>query len=349
MLNVPDETSNCDSSLERQAAQWFTCIHTREPSTEELAEWQRWLMSDERHREAFERYEKLWGTIKQAEPYLAPRAVNAPTPHAPRSIRAWPVALAASVLIAAVGVTFNVWRSSASTVLAGSSVVETRIAEDHSYTLPDGSRIEVGARSRVVVDFNDSARTVIIPEGEAYFKVAHERRPFVVKAGSGTITAVGTAFNVHNMAGRVSVSVVEGVVDVKELIAYDGPSPAQPTQRRPDPEPSHVVRAGQGVVYGRNVEPVAAVDPRVVTAWRHGTLKFISEPLGYVVADVERYSDFQITIADPLIADLRYTGAVIPDHIEEWLELLPQAFPIDVQRLGKRAVLLKPRSESSPP
>ena len=83
----------------------------------------------------------------------------------------------------------------------------------------------------------------------------------------------------------------------------------------------------------------------MATAWRDGHLKFIREPLGNVAADVERYADVKISIADPAVAELPYTGTVIPDEIDDWLALLSHAFPIEVQRISKRTVLLKLRAE----
>src|SRR5690606_27572020 len=82
-------------------------------------------------------------------------------------------------------------------------------------------------RTRIVVDFSSATRSVFIDSGEAYFEVAHDAaRPFVVHAGGGTITAVGTAFNVHSVLGRVSVAVVEGAVNVQSTVKEPAIEPA---------------------------------------------------------------------------------------------------------------------------
>lgn len=351
--NARDHATTGDDALHAEAASWFVRIHAGEPGTEEVADWQRWLMADEAHRHAFSRFEDLWQTIGQTEPHLRTQSrseVDAPARS--RTIqRRWPLAIAATALVATVGAGFLLSRSIRSHQLPGSAVVETRTAEDRRYVLTDGSRIDVGARTRVVVDFSGPTRSVIIDDGEAYFEVAHEARPFVVRAGSGTITAVGTAFNVHHVQGRVAVAVVEGAVNVREFVDDDGASVAPvisgtsaPAAPRP---PAVIVRAGEGVIYGRAAKAVEAVDPNVATAWRDGHLKFIREPLGYVVADVERYTNTQISIADPAVAELLYTGTVIPDEIDDWLALLAHAFPIEAQRIEGRMVLLKLRTDAS--
>lgn len=340
-----------EDPLHAEAAKWFVRIHAQEPSTEDISDWQRWLTANEAHRQAFSRFEDLWKTIGQTELHF--RAHN--PQHAATQLTARPsravqrrgiIALAAAVIgFVCVGLLLS--KSAQSTRLPESAVVETRIAETRSYSLADGSTIDVGARSRVVVDFSGSARTIIIDAGEAFFKVAHERRPFVVRAGFGTVTAVGTAFNVHQGRSRVTVAVVEGVVTVSEL-SDDSAGASKATlgvSTQDVKQPSVFVRAGEGVVYGRGAKAPEAIDPRVATGWRQGRLKFIREPLGDVVADVERYTNMQLSIADPAVAELLYTGTVIPNEVDDWLELLPHAFPIHIQRVNKQTVLLKLRAE----
>src|SRR3546814_2068180 len=48
-------------------------------------------------------------------------------------------------------------------------------------------------------------------QGRAMFDVAHDAsRPFVVDAGLGTVTALGTRFQVQRNEDRVSVTLLEG-------------------------------------------------------------------------------------------------------------------------------------------
>lgn len=345
-----DHVTTDDDPLQAEAANWFVRLNTREPDTEEVADWQRWLMASEANRHAFARFEELWQTIGHTEQHfvtqerrdgLAPVAAQ----RSP-SRRRWPLAIAAATLVAVVGVLLMSSDGIRSADLPASAIVQTTIDQVRTFALPDGSRVDVGASTRLVVDFSDSVRRVIIDDGDAYFQVVHDtERPFVVHAGSGTITAVGTAFNVHHTLGRVAVAVVEGAVTVRKLDQALQAAPIATAAQSPEfPQPL-LVRAGEGVEYGRSIKAVAPIDTRVATAWRQGQLKFIREPLVYVAADVQRYSHFQISIADPAVAEFQYTGAVTPDEIEDWLALLPHAFPIEVQRINSRAVLLKLRAD----
>ena len=91
----------------------------------------------------------------------------------------------------------------------------TRTGEQMEVTLDDGSHVWLGAKSRLSVAFTGQQRAVRLDSGEAFFSVRKDRRrPFTVHASNGDITAVGTAFNVREVADRVIVTVAEGVVKV---------------------------------------------------------------------------------------------------------------------------------------
>jgi transmembrane sensor len=336
-----------DDPLRREAAEWFVRLNTHEPDTDEVGEWQRWLLKSEAHRQAFAEFEDLWQTIGQTG--LESPATQAAAEPQQGKRWFWPVGLAATFLVGAVGALFFSADMGASSDLPSSALVQTRKAEDRTYNLPDGSRIDVGASTRVVVDFGTTARNVFIDSGEAYFEVAHDTaRPFVVHAGAGTITAVGTAFNVHTALGRVSVAVVEGTVKVQNSV-HDTSAPAKDDSVSPQSTAPLLVHAGEGVAYDRSLQPVESVDARVATSWRNGHLKFLREPLAYVVSDIERYADLQIAIADPSLGELLYTGTVVPENLDDWLALLSHAFPIEVQRINQRAILLKRREAPTVP
>ena len=87
--------------------------------------------------------------------------------------------------------------------------------EKQHVQLADRSHVTLASASEVASHFTPRVRTVTLQRGEAYFEVRHEAsRPFVVRAGDMTVTAVGTKFDVRTSAGRTVVAVTEGAVDV---------------------------------------------------------------------------------------------------------------------------------------
>lgn len=166
--------------------------------------------------------------------------------------------------------------------------------------------------------------------GQLFVTVAPERdRPFVVDAGGLRVTAVGTAFDVLQEAGRTVVTVMEGRTDVR---IAGGSAEATPIR----------LSAGQQLSYvpGSASLPVRWVDPAVSSAWRTGVLKFVDEPLKNVIATINRYVAREIVIEDPAIGALTFTGTAHLDRIEGWLAALPAVFPVSVLDLpdGRRLV-----------
>jgi transmembrane sensor len=167
--------------------------------------------------------------------------------------------------------------------------------------------------------------------GEAFFAVKKDHsRPFIVRAPQGDITAVGTAFDVRALADKVTVEVTEGVVSVAPEPRSAGVTPG-------------VVRVASGqqvVIDPRLAAPALAVtqseNPGERSRWREGMLVYRDEPLREVVADVSRYTDRQVEIADDVVGAMRYTGVIYKSAANEWATALPESFPVLLISEGDR-------------
>jgi ferric-dicitrate binding protein FerR (iron transport regulator) len=84
--------------------------------------------------------------------------------------------------------------------------------------LADGSRVWLNAGSslRYPVGFQDSVRQVFL-EGEAYFEVNHDGKPFIVSTGSMNTRVLGTSFNISAYADDLEykTTLLEGKVRVE--------------------------------------------------------------------------------------------------------------------------------------
>ena len=208
------------------------------------------------------------------------------------------------------------------------AAVETKRAA----TLPDGSRVILSTQTSIDVDFNGSKRNLDLSVGEAYFKVKHDRHhPFTVHAGDISVTALGTAFDVHRTADTVTVTVEEGTVEIAGNVFAKKGLPA--TWR---------AEAGYQLIYssqGRTAM-IANVDTSTTLEWRGGELAYVWEPLGAVIEDLNRYSEHKIIIKDPSIAGLHYTGTVFTAAAADWLQAIQQAYPVRADTAANGDIVL---------
>jgi transmembrane sensor len=193
--------------------------------------------------------------------------------------------------------------------------------------LPDGSTVSLGASSALSVAFDGPQRRVVLHRGEAYFAVASDpNHPFIVEAGSGTVTVLGTKFGVKIADARVTVGVAEGVVSVAA-----GPGAPIRLQR------GETARYGAG-----GLARGEGVDVADVGSWRDGRLIFQGLPLGEVLEDLERYRGGRIFVTDGRLAALPVTGVFDITRADGALDTIARALPIRVTRIGDLVVLVQP-------
>ena len=232
----------------------------------------------------------------------------------------------------------------------------TALGEQRSVTLADGSVVRLNTLTRIGVAFSDGQRRIDLVEGQASFDVAHDAaRPFVVAAGDGLVTALGTEFDVLKAGPAVVVTLVSGSVTVEQVAAEARASTAGPAVPSPDEvsEPRQTVVAAARLDPGEQVSivpdgaltPVAAVDLDQVTAWQRGKIKLVDTPLAEAIAEVNRYSTTRLDLADDTLAQERIGGVFDVGDTDTFVRALEVRFGLRAVRAStRRVVLMRPAS-----
>ena len=223
----------------------------------------------------------------------------------------------------------------------------TRVGEQQTLELDDGSVVTLNTGGRLAVDYSGPARRIVLERGEAYFEVTEDpRRPFTVDLGARAVTAVGTAFNIRKSPERYQVAVVEGAVTFHAVTDGAAPSPppvsadgravpvSAPGQRR--------VEAGWVAEFDVSADVLTAFRPESMDRyrdWRSGLLSFYRAPLYQVVKEMNRYSRKKILIEDASVMELNVYTAVNVHEIDSALEGMELALPIEVARHYDRIVI----------
>lgn len=156
------------------------------------------------------------------------------------------------------------------------TTITTEFAQRTEVTLPDNSEIVLNSGSKVSFSEKkwDKKRNVTL-DGEAFFKVAKGKK-FTVSTEIGSVSVLGTQFNVENRDGFFEVTCFEGLVQVnyKNL------------QRKLPAGTSFVVVNGE-IMDG-------TVLKNGLPSWMNNESSFKSIPLKYVFAELERQYNVQV-------------------------------------------------------
>lgn len=198
------------------------------------------------------------------------------------------------------------------------SDLHTGVAQRHAFTLADGSRVLLNARSRVDLVFDARQRTLILREGALNVEVAADaHRPLVVRTTFGEARALGTRFSVALAERGAQVWVQSSRVEA----SVPGTAPL-------------TLRAGQGAwLDGHQARPLDPSHARAA-AWEDGVLEVHDRALGDVIDALRPYRRGWLHITDDAAA-LRVSGVFPLDDSEQALRSLQEVLPVRVeQHLG---------------
>ncbi len=248
------------------------------------------------------------------------------------TVRRFALPLAAGLLLA-IGLGYwsfirDAGPNGSGTLAAATEYVVPRGGPQRVVTLGDSTEVILASASRLVVaaGFGSNSRTVDL-EGEALFRVRHDAaRPFRVRAGSVVAEDLGTEFVVRHLSmtdrGPVRIAVREGIVAVR---SGDAPS-ARDTLRARDV----AIANDTGVLVRRDQN----LDSYF--AWTRGQLVFDDAPLSDVAAELSRWFDLDVDVADSAIASRTLNVTLLTTTpIEEILQIIGSSTDVKVERRGR--------------
>lgn len=341
-------TTTTEATLE-EAARWSARLCAPDCSESDRAEFERWMLVDESHADAFAATQLLSdgvGLLADVDAELAAMAdeayamADAGDPPAawatpPRAIQAlrqttrrrrWvvPASLAAGVVAAVVG--FSVLQPHHQ---APSGDLYSAIESSRRIELADGSIVQLDIGSEMRVALTPHERRIDLDRGRALFEVAHDStRPFSVSAARSRTTALGTRFQVQNDADTVTVTLTEGSVAVEGLGARE------PHRERLVPGDQLRIAPERDGAWDRR-----HVDSEVVTSWSHGRLVFRGTPLSEALNEINRYSKVQVHLGEPDLGRLLVSGNFIPGDNRSIASAIASVLPLRPIESGNEILL----------
>ena len=319
------------AGLQDQAAQWFARLLDTQCPPAERAAFERWRSADPKHAAAYRELEVLWKRSAEAvkDPALLAAANRALRREPDTYARRWLFpALAAGVAVLVAAIALPRWMATPADP-AGTAYVTTP-GQERTEQLADGSSILLDTDTEVVVRYSARTRRVDLLHGRAQFSVqGNHAWPFVVHAGNGTVTAVGTQFQVRLDGGATDVALLKG----KLAIAAQSPG---------GQEQNASLVGGQGLSFDErgNITPVRAIDLQQAQGWTQGKLFVHDWRLPQLLVEMNRYSASKVAIGDSSLQNIHISGVFRTGDQQTFLQMLQQGWSLRATRTSDKQIVL---------
>jgi transmembrane sensor len=207
--------------------------------------------------------------------------------------------------------------------------VATRRAQRAEVYLSDGTRVVVGVASKLRFASTFGSTRDVYLEGQAYFDVAHDARPFTVHTPSGVARDIGTKFGVtaygDDRRHKLEVVVEEGIVALRA------------TETATD---SVLLRANElgRVLHTGRIVSARGVDAKSRLAWTVGRLEFRNVLLKDAIPQIARWYDIELR-TDSVLASFPITLTLTGERFDEATNVLTRALDARMTRRGNTYVL----------
>ena len=223
------------------------------------------------------------------------------------------------IKIAAIFVVFLGLGLSLRTIIPSTEVAEN--GKKTSFSLPDNSNIVLNSGSSIEYKkWNwDSNRNINL-EGEAYFKVAHGKK-FQVKTTLGTVTVLGTQFNIKSRKTRFDVTCYEGRVVVTHQ------------------NKQVIITKGTTVTFDDDYfdrKKINATKPE----WTNNEIVFQSEKLQNILDELQRQYNCEIVIKSKANKQL-FSGTLPSNNINTALKIVNATFHLKIFKFENSKIILE--------
>jgi transmembrane sensor len=320
----------------RSAEDWVVTLGRPNVSRATQAAFGCWLSADPAN---LADYEAAKGLLRETQSLRAELLGElnlippAPTARKRRASAGWaPVALVGGLVAAVMAVAITpTLVTRFQDPLADATTYTTAVGEIRDVTLADGSVVTLDTATTLRAKVDGRVRRLALDKGAAYFAVAHDKtHPFQVALADRQVVVTGTHFATSLRDGRARVELLEGSIEVR--------------QPRVSTEPVRLV-PGDQVSYqaGGAVRRDARIDPATAVAWRQRRLVFQDAALSEVLAELGRYTDAKIRLADPALGRQRVTAMLPLDGRDTVISRAAKVLPVTLSRTAPGEVTASAR------
>lgn len=182
--------------------------------------------------------------------------------------------------------------------------------------LPDGTEVWLNANTslKYPMAFTTSQREVIL-DGEAYFNVVKDKKPFIVKTDKYNVEVLGTKFDVEAYSNEASF----------KTVLFSGKVKLYTEAQDKD---QIYLQPGQTAELKDGLLKVASTKDVNVYRWRDGLIYIEDKSFEEIMKLFEKYYNVQIITQNKAVKSLGYKGKLrMADGVDHALRVLQNDFP----------------------
>ena len=273
---------------------------------------QSWL-SEETNQKKYDALKRVWDSIVSNAGDFCPQEGYGKFRRKVTNV--WKTVAVAASAAAVIAVGFTLYNIYAPQTASPCTQTYACVTGKSALTLPDGSNVILHKGARISYDdsFSKTDRAVTL-EGEAYFDVARDmENTFTVNIDDIDVVVHGTSFNVCEDSQAVTVSLVEGSVDIIT-----------------ESNLKCALKPGRAAVYDKETGSLVdgKEDVDFASCWARDRLTFTQASLGEVCRYLSKWYGVEIVVADALKSSCSYTFTIREEPIDQILDIMSRINPM---------------------
>ena len=316
-------------ALRETAANWLLRLREIEADHPDWARFERWLLENAAHREAYSEMERIWGKLDSPQELdLLADGLKQRKQRLKGARTKSAIAILSVMFFAVLGVQgYQHWQAQPLAHIAAvgrSGTISTQ-------QLEDGSTLTLNARSELEITFYRDKRLAKLTRGEVIFDVApDQKRPFIVDSGTTKVTVLGTRFAVNRLKALVRVSVDHGRVRVESQDA-NGIVDAQ----------ALTITNGEVAEVRGNQAPIKVDRPASdAFSFASGVITFNKAELPEIAETLSRYSQYPIELQSADNLHNHVSARIKAKNVNLFLNGLPDLAPVTIQQQPERTLII---------
>lgn len=293
-----------------EASRWYSKLASKKLSLDDALMLEAWLDQGDENRKAWQLIESVNNKFNRVDPVIAKSTLGVASPKRR-------VVLKQLAVLACMGsLSWFMYRQQPWRGLTADH--STAVGEIHNMVLADGSKLFLNTDSAVNIVMTGQERLVELLEGEILIETGHlglNNIPLRVKTQHGTITALGTRFNVRDYGEYTKVSLFEGKLQISASNVMSS---------------NALLNAGDSLTFSAKQSASKARALTADAAWTNGFLVAYAMPLEQFIAELGRYHQ-GILHCDENTRHLRISGAFSIKDTKVTLRKLTEILPIKVE------------------